>query len=315
MENITQGQDKQLNKIATIFADETSKKKGYFPKDRKFSNKDKITLAKNIKIVGPTIASVLKTPKVIKKHDTQKEYKKHITKEEYNRLDTYIKETLKMDSWGVCEFNSNEIFKGKGIPYKNVIVMSKIMDKSKFNLNELPSLNCQLEVMKIYGDTGIAALKVTDFLRELDYGAVPNHSLGGNIDYTRAGLKANLGFIGKHGLLITKENGPCNRLSIVYTSIENLSEFLNNDIDYSWGQKFCSKCKLCVITCPQDAIYEENKTDDKGHIESICNEKCNAGFKEYGCAKCIACCPFTKVGYENLHSSYIKTKEKENNAN
>ncbi len=306
MENVIIGQDRELNKIATVYADENSKEKGYFPKNRKFKNKDKFILVKNIKIVAPTLVSVLKTPKIIKKHDTSKEYENIITKDDFIKLDEYITKKLGMDLWGVCELKSSEVFKNKGIPYKNVIVMSKDMNKEKFEVNSLPNLEFQIEVMKTYGDTGIASLKVTDLLRNLNYGAVPNHSLGGNIDYTKAGLKANLGFIGKNGLLITNKNGSCNRLSVVYTSIENLGMFFNNNIDHSWGYDFCEKCKKCVRECPHNAIYKENKVDKYGHIESISNDKCNSGFIHYGCGVCIGCCPFTTIGYDKLKSNHFR---------
>ncbi len=306
MDFITKGQEKQLNKIATIYGDGASKEKGFFPRDKKFNNKDKVKLIKNINIIAPTLSSVLKTPKIIKSHNCNEKYKKIILEDDFKELDFTIKEVLGMNSWGICEFKSYDVFKGKGIPYKNVIVMSKNMDKDKFNLKDLPNMDCQLEVMKIYGHTGIASLKVVEFLREKNYGAVPNHSLGGNIDYTKAGYKANLGFIGKNGLLITDKNGACNRLSVVYTSIENLSDFIKNEEDFSWGSEFCAKCNKCVKTCPFNAIYEKNIIDEEGHVECISNEKCNSGFVHYGCGKCIGCCPFTSVGYEKLKAIHKK---------
>ncbi len=314
MEKIQNNQTREINKIAKIFADETSKKKGYFPKDKYFTLRDKFDMIKKVNVIVPTLSSVIKTPKVISKHDVSKVYKSSVTESEYLQLNNYIKNELGMDAWGVCEFNSTEIYQGNGIPYKNVIVMSRNMDEKKFEFNSLPNMDCQMEVLKIYGDTGIAALKVTELLRSLDYGAVPNHSLGGNVDYTKAGLKANLGFVGKHGMLITDKNGPCNRLSIVYTSIENLSDYLNNDVDHSWGYEFCAKCGKCVRECPYDAIYSESKVDEFGHVECISNEKCNSGFSYYGCGKCIGCCPFTTVGYDKLKSVYMK-KEGRKNAN
>ncbi len=303
MEFITKYQQKELNKIAKFQSNECSKAKGFFPK-RRFHLKDIAKMVKNQKRIRPTIISLVKTAKVIKAHDFTTDLKSKITAEEFLKLKNYILNDLGMDSFGVAVFEDYEIFSGDGIPYKNVLVMSKRMENSTFVVNELPNMDCMLEVMKVYGDTGVACLKATDFLREMNFGAVPNHSLGGNVDYTKAGFKANLGFIGKHGMLITPHSGPCNRLSIVYTSIENLGEFLTNDEDFSWGNEFCKSCKKCVKTCPYGAIYEDAKIDENGHIECISNEKCNSGFSHYGCAICIAACPFTKVGYYKIKSSF-----------
>ncbi len=298
MEFLTVSQQKAINNIAKIKANHHAKAKGVFPK-RRFGAKDIRKMLKNRKRIQPTLASLLRTASVIKKHDVNKNYKTMITSEEFARLNEHIINELHMDSWGVAEFTESEIFKGDGIPYKNVLVMSRHMEKDTFVVEQLPNMDCMLEVMKVYGDTGVASLSATEFLRNMDFGAVPNHSLGGNVDYTKAGYKANLGFIGKHGMLITPHSGACNRLSIVYTSIENLNDFLENDKDYSWGSEFCDKCGKCVRACPHGAIYAKPKIDENGHVECISNPKCGSGFAHYGCAICIAACPFTKQGFKN----------------
>ncbi len=299
MEFMTNPQQKALNKLPGLKANETSKKKGFFPK-RRFKAADILKMIKNKDKVSHTMLSLIKSAKVIKEHDTKKEYKKIISKEEFLKLDEYIKNTLLMDSWGVATFEEKEIFKGDSIPYKNVIVLSKHMASKEFIKENLPNMDCMLEVMKVYGDTGVACLKATKFLRKMDFGAVPNHSLGGNIDYAKAGLKGNLGYIGKHGMLITPHSGPCNRLSIIYTSIENLGDFLNNKEDFSPGEAFCENCKKCIKACPYDAIYEKPKVCENGHIECISNERCNSGFAHYGCGICIAVCPFTTNDYKKI---------------
>ncbi len=303
MEFMTKPQEKELNKISNIHSNEKSKAKGFFPK-RKFGVKDVRKMIKNQKRIRPTMMSLIKTAKIIKAHDLQKSYRKEITLCEFESLEHYIIDVLGMDSFGVATFEESEVYKGDSIPYKNILVMSRHMEKETFIVNELPNMDCMIEVMKVYGDTGVASLKTTEFLRNMNFGAVPNHSLGGNVDYTKAGFKANLGFIGKHGMLITPHSGPCNRLSIVYTSIENLDEFLANKVDYTWGNEFCEKCGSCIKACPYDAIYENAKVDENGHVECISNAKCNSGFSHYGCAICIAACPFTKLGYTRIKSIF-----------
>ncbi len=304
MEFMTNPQKKAINKISNIKSNSSSKAKGYFPK-RRFKAKDIKKMLKNQARVRPTILSLNKSASVIKQHDTSKKYEKIISKKDFDELDFYIKNVLNMDSWGVAVFEEKEIFKGNGIPYKNVLVMSRHMENTEFVAEKLPNMDCMLEVMKVYGDTGKSCLAVTKFLRDKNFGAVPNHSLGGNIDYTKAGYKANLGYIGKHGMLITPHSGACNRLSIVYTSIENLGDFLDNSEDFSFGEKFCEKCGKCVKSCPYGAIYEHCITDENGHVECISNEKCNSGFANYGCAICIAVCPFTKAEYHKIKTAFL----------
>ncbi len=304
MEFMTAPQQKALNKISKIKASDKAKAKGFFPK-RKFTLKDIAKMIKNKNRIKHTMSSLIKSAGVIKAHDTAKTYPTKLTAEQFLKLDSFVK-SLGMDSWGVCRFAEHEIYKGDAIPYKDVIVLSRHMDDAAFVIEKLPNIDCMLEVMKVYGDTGVAALKVAEFLRGIGFGALPNHSLGGNVDYTKAGFKANLGFIGKHGMLITPHSGSCGRLSIVYTSIENLGEFLENGEDFSWGNSFCEKCKNCVRSCPYDAIYENAKVDENGHVECISNAKCGSGFAHYGCGVCIAACPFTKTGYEKIKRNFVK---------
>ncbi len=303
MEFMTKPQERELNKIAKYTANDNAKEKGFFPK-RRFKPKDLRIMYKNRKRISPTIKSLLSTAKVIRGYEQDKEYRRKITQEEFEAIDLFIKNDLEMDSWGLAIFDEVEIYKGMGIPYNCVIVMTRHMDKDKFKVKELPNMNCMIEVMKVYGDTGVAALELSKFLRNKNFGAVPNHSLGGNIDYTKAAFKANLGFVGQSGLLITPENGSCNRISIVYTSIENLGDFLQNNKDHRWGNDFCNNCKTCVKLCPHGAIYEESKVINSVHIECISNEKCAKGFAKYGCGVCVGCCPFTMLGYDRVREKF-----------
>ncbi|MFI3175839.1 MAG: 4Fe-4S binding protein [Bacillota bacterium] len=303
-EMITGLQVTELNKIATIRANDEAKARGYFPY-HKFKVKDCKVLFEQFDCLKRMYTSIFATSKIIKKHQASRAYGTKITGEQFAKLDHYIKNTLKMDSWGVAQFTEKEIYKGCGIPYRNVIVMSMHMDKERFLSDTFPDAACLMEVYGAYADTGTAAIEVTKLLRDFGFGAAPNHSVGGSIDYTKAGYKANMGFIGRHGLLITPECGPCNRIAVVYTSVENLSDFLETS-DHSWGKEFCKKCGKCVKTCPNQAIYEEEITDEHGHVTCISNAKCNTEFAWYACGHCVSNCPFTTVGYDRIKSKFKK---------
>lgn len=304
-EIITGFQEKALNNIATINSNEEAKARGYFPY-HKFKLHDYPIIIKENYRIRRMFKSLFQTTGVIKKHDTKADYKTKITQDEFNKLDDYIRNTLNMDSWGVANFTEKEIYKGVGIPYENVIVMTMGMDRDGFLAKDFPNVDCFIGIYDTYADTGIGAIAVTEYLRNLNFGSVPNHSVGGNIDYTKAGYKANLGFIGRHGMLITPETGPCNRISVVYTSIENLDEFLPNNDDHTWGNNFCNKCRKCFKTCPNDAVYKEPIINEFGHVECISNAKCNTEFTYYACGLCISTCPFTIVGYNSIHSKFVK---------
>jgi epoxyqueuosine reductase len=170
-----------------------------------------------------------------------------------------------------------------------------------------PSIDSQAEVGRVYGVTGNASNKVTTLLESLGYGAMPSHSLGGVIDYTKLGYLAGLGCIGRHGLLIEPTAGSNHRLGAVFTNISNLDEYFDNTNEHMWIQDFCAKCGKCIRKCPVDAINQEPSTNENGYTTCIDYKMCGVEFGDkYGCNICVAVCPFTTVGYEKIKKSFLK---------
>ncbi|NCD04986.1 MAG: hypothetical protein EOL97_02600 [Spirochaetia bacterium] len=104
-----------------------------------------------------------------------------------------------------------------------------------------------------YYQMNFTANKVKEFLNKKGYNAVASSTLEGNVNYPLLAQEANLGYIGKNGLLITPKLGPSIRIAAVYTDIENLP--LAKDNDYIWIRDFCNTCNRCVRTCPTKAIF------------------------------------------------------------
>ncbi|KJS82378.1 MAG: hypothetical protein JM58_15135 [Peptococcaceae bacterium BICA1-8] len=92
--------------------------------------------------------------------------------------------------------------------------------------------------------------KIADFLREKGYNCHPSPAIGGAQD-------ANLGCIGKNGVLITPEFGPCVRLAAIFIDVDNL--LIAKENEHMWIAEFCKTCNSCVKACPAGAIYEEPK--------------------------------------------------------
>lgn len=136
---MTKPQEKALNKLAKYYASDYAKAKGVFPK-RHFKAKDILKMIKNHQKVLPTLTSLIHTASVIRAHDVNNIDKAYISKDQFEALNHYIIQTLGMDDWGIATFNEEEIFKGMGIPYKHVIVMSRHMDKELFKVDDLPNM-------------------------------------------------------------------------------------------------------------------------------------------------------------------------------
>ena len=191
------------------------------------------------------------------------------------------------------------IFQEMGALFGNAIILA--MEMSKEKIDKAASQETMNMVFATYDDLGKAANRIAEFLREHGYAAHADHPLGGLVLFPPLAQKAGIGWVGKHGLLITPEFGPRVRLAAVYTSIENLPFVDSND--HGWIDEYCRTCGLCIKQCPPQAILEEAVTHDTGRVTNVKQQDCFEYFAQYyGCSICIKACPFSEAGdtYERL---------------
>jgi epoxyqueuosine reductase QueG len=183
------------------------------------------------------------------------------------------------------------IFKEYGVLYDNAIILA--MEMSKEIIDRAPSQATLNMVFGTYDDLGKAANKIAEFLRDHGYAAQADHPLGGLVLFPPLAQKAGIGWVGKHGLLITPEFGPRVRLAAVYTNIENLP-FAESNI-HGWIEDYCEICGICVRQCPPRAILDESITHDTGRLTHISQQDCFEYFAQhFGCSVCIKVCPFSE---------------------
>lgn len=124
----------------------------------------------------------------------------------------------------------------------------------------------------------------------------------GELIDTVVAQRAGIGFIGRHGLLITEEFG-----SYVY-----LGEIVT-DIDFEPdepGVFGCGDCTRCVTACPTGAILGNGQLDPiiclsyqtqtKGNMPEEFRSK--IGHVIYGCDICQQACPYNRGKNFHLHS-------------
>lgn len=206
---------------------------------------------------------------------------------------------------GYAKLPRHLIFKDRAVLYDNVIVILKEMDKEK--IAKAPSVATFKMIFETYDSLGKTANVLTEYLREHGYGAQGGHPLGGLVLYPPLAAAAGLGWMGRHGLLISPQFGPRQRIGAIFTSIDNLP--FSDSNPHEWVRGFCDKCGRCIRTCPPKAILERPVTHKSGRKTHINREKCLPEFvSQEGCTVCVKECPFSRRSYEDIHIAFKNTK-------
>ena len=209
--------------------------------------------------------------------------------------------SLGANSVGYATVPARWIFQDKAIAFDNAIVLTMEMDRG--GVDSAPSMACETTVMKVYRDLGRVANRIASVLRENGYGAHAGHPLMGLALYPPLAQAAGLGWIGMNGLIITPEHGPRVRLATVYTSIGNLP--ISEGNPHAWVADFCQGCGICVKRCPPQALLGDPVDHGNGQVTYVDNDRCFPYFSDdFGCAVCIAACPFNRVPYDTIKAGF-----------
>ena len=174
------------------------------------------------------------------------------------------------------------------------------MDKDL--IQKAPSFDTFKMIMGTYKELNQHTNLLANFLRRKNYAVQAGPALGGVSNYVVMAKNANLGWVGKLGLLITPEFGPRIRISVIFTNIQNLPmSKVGKKNSHSWIESFCKKCQECVKACPGGAILNKLIITKKTQNTNIDNKKCYPHFyDQFGCTVCIKSCPFSYRDYKEL---------------
>ncbi|WP_439185693.1 hypothetical protein [Carboxylicivirga taeanensis] len=164
-----------------------------------------------------------------------------------------------------------------------------------------PRSSITMESATQYLKAGIIATQIAQFIRNCGFNARAH--IDGNYQLVAplVARDANLGEIGRMGLLMTPELGPRVRLGVVTTDMPlPVSERIYD----SSFEDFCAKCLKCAANCPASAIPDDKKECINGvnrwqiHSEKCFTYWCSAGTD---CGRCMSICPYSHPRYP-LHN-------------
>jgi epoxyqueuosine reductase len=205
--------------------------------------------------------------------------------------------SLGISAIGYANVTPARVYKGYAVPHEHAIVLVKEMDKVA--LAKAPSIDTEAMVMNSYRDINGAANVLVTFLREHEHAAEAGPGLGGITNYVLLARDAGLGWIGRHGMLITPQHGPRQRLAIVYTGIDNLPIPSNARSEHEWISAYCATCGKCIRKCPVNAILDSPVQHSPDHHSHVNSPRCHEYFRDhFGCSICMKECPFNLAGYD-----------------
>jgi hypothetical protein len=175
------------------------------------------------------------------------------------------------------------------------IVMTVKMDGS--TIKKSPSFTASKATGLAYSQMAFLVGCMAEFIRNLGYKAIP---MGNDISLSiPLAIDAGLGELGRNGLLITPDYGPCVRICKVFTDLP-----MKLDKPITFGvTDFCRNCRKCSEACEADAIQIAKEPSFKTQCLSnntgilrwaVNQDKCYKFWIENGgeCSNCIAACPY-----------------------
>jgi epoxyqueuosine reductase len=127
----------------------------------------------------------------------------------------------------------------------------------------------------------------------------------------RWAVEGGLGWQGRHSIVINREIGSFFFIGILILNLE-----LENDEPFAKG--YCGECRLCIDTCPTNAINDDYTIDARRCISNLTIENRSPVPEDfirllegrvYACDKCQEVCPWNKgVRYHN-HPEFAISSE------
>ncbi|MFX1417892.1 MAG: hypothetical protein ACFE9N_03105, partial [Promethearchaeota archaeon] len=193
---------------------------------------------------------------------------------------------LNVDLIGYTPVNENYIFKDLKVYGVNAIILSMEIKWDK--VKKAPGAICEIELFRVYKELGDVTIELAEYMKEQGYKSEAHHPFGGKLLYGPHVVAANLGIMGRNGLIITPEFGPRQRWSIITTDAKIP---ITKERDFSELKDFCEKCGACVRECKGGSVYEKPIVKENGITTHIDRSKCIQSILDNNyCSYCLRIC-------------------------
>ena len=231
------------------------------------------------------------------------------------QMSVEVKKTARMfgaDLVGICRVDERWIYSHdrSGDPiavppeHRYAIVMGIAMDRDAVMTS--PQYLSAAATGTGYSRMAFAIACMAQFLRNLRYSAIP---MGNDTALSiPLAVDAGLGQLGRNGLLITPEYGPCVRICKLFTDLP-----LEPDAPIDFGlTEACRGCSKCADACEGGAISAAREpsfevacpSNSPGILRwAVDVDRCYDYWirNTAACSNCIAACPFTSGAGSDTH--------------
>jgi len=198
---------------------------------------------------------------------------------------------------GIARLDANWVYEGYAVPELPwIVLVARAMAHER--IDQAPATPDNVEgaavVAEEYNNTTRAARNLALWLREQGFRAEPHGGpWAGPVNLLPAAIECGMGELGKHGSLINRNFGASFRIASVLTDMPLVAD----RADVFGADEFCSRCKVCVDSCPPDAIHEEKQMVRGTRKWTVDFDRCIPYFDAtYGCGICVAVCPWSAPG-------------------
>ena len=222
------------------------------------------------------------------KEGNENNVKKETKLEFWEEFEKKAKE-LGIDQIGYTPIDKNYVFKNLKIYGKNGIVLGMEIKWDK--IKTAPSVMGAIEAFRVYKELGDMTIELTNYLKDQGYKSEAHHPFGGKLLFTAHAVAADLGIMGRNGLVITPEFGPRQRWAIISTDAEIPIRSKKN---FREMKEFCETCGACIKNCKGGATFKKpiERVKGSGVITHIDRSKCIESLMNNNyCSLCLKVCP------------------------